>query len=98
MTIANNLFKDEGEKYKKGRKITGKPFVLHHCYEELANEEKWRVRELDVHAKGMTATEAATIIDDGGSSDDNKKRSSTPHSVAYTKRPLLGKKAAKELR
>ena len=36
-------------------------------------------------------------IDDDASSDENKKRSSTPHSVAFTKRPVLGRKAAKEL-
>jgi hypothetical protein len=44
------------------------------------------------------ATEATTIIDDDASSDDNKKRSSTPHLVANTRRPLLGKKAPKEMR
>ena len=81
-----------------GRKIFGKSFVLHHCYEELGNEEKWKSCDgLDVHNLGMNATEAATIIDDDASSDENKKRSSTPHSVAFTKRSVLGRKAAKEL-
>jgi hypothetical protein len=52
---------------------------------------------MGVHIKGMNATsEATTIIDDDASSDDNKKRSSTPHSVANTRRPLLGKKAPKK--
>jgi hypothetical protein len=92
------LFKDQGRKNKKGRKIFGKAFVLHHCYDELGNEEKWKKRDgLDVHTLGMNATAAAaTIIDDDASSDENKKRSSTPHSVAFTKRPVLGRKAAKE--
>jgi hypothetical protein len=59
MTIAQNLFKDDGKKDNKGRKIVGNAFVLHHCYEELGNEEKWRNHDgMDVHAKGMTATEA----------------------------------------
>ena len=93
------MFKDQGRKDKKGRKILGKPFVLHHCYDEIENEEKWKKCDaLDVYTLGMNATAAAaTIIDDDASSDENKKRSSTPHSVAYTKRPVLGRKATKEL-
>jgi hypothetical protein len=94
------LFKDKWKKNKKGKKMIGKSFVLHHFYEELGNEEKWKTRDkMGVHTQGMNATaEAATIIDDDASSDDNKKRSSTPHSVANTRRPLLGKKAPKEMR
>lgn len=97
MTIVQNLFKNEGKRNKRGKKITGKSFVLHHCNEELGNG-KWKNRdEMGVHIKGMNATsEATTIIDDDASSDDNKKRSSTPHSVANTRRPLLGKKAPKK--
>jgi hypothetical protein len=99
MTIDQNLFKDKWKKNKKGKKMIGKSFVLHHCYAELGNEEKWKTRDkMGVHTKGMNATaEAATIIDDDASSDDKNKRSSTPHSLANTRRPFLGKKAAKEM-
>jgi hypothetical protein len=83
---------------KKGKKIIGKSFVLHHLYEELGNEEKWKNRdEMDVHKKGMNATaEATTIIDDDASSDENKKRRSTPYSVANTRGPCLERRLSKK--
>jgi membrane protein involved in colicin uptake len=64
----------------------------------LGNEEKWKNRgRVDVPTfLAQQATAAATIIDDDDSSGDDRKRSSTPHSV--TKRPVLGRKAAKELK
>jgi hypothetical protein len=43
----------------------------------------------------MNATGEATIIHDDASSEDSKKRSSTPHSVAKTRRNMLGKKTVK---
>jgi hypothetical protein len=39
------LFRDVGKKNKKGNKILGKPFTMHHCYEVLGNEEKWKTRD-----------------------------------------------------
>jgi hypothetical protein len=92
------MYRDEGKKTKKGKKILAKPFTLHHCYDVLGNEEKWKNRgRVDVPTfLAQQATAAATIIDDDDSSGDDRKRSSTPHSV--TKRPVLGRKAAKELK
>jgi hypothetical protein len=43
----------------------------------------------------MQTTEA-TIINDDASSGEDKKTSSTPHSVANTRRPAIGKKATKD--
>ncbi|KAK1661087.1 hypothetical protein QYE76_049246 [Lolium multiflorum] len=43
-SMAQGLFRDVGKKNKKGNKILGKPFMLHHCYEVLGNEEKWKTR------------------------------------------------------
>jgi hypothetical protein len=92
------LYRDEGKKTKKVNKILSKSFTLHHCYEVLGNEEKWKNRGLDVGTVAMNATGEATIINDDDSSDEGKKRRSTPHSVANTIRPVLGKKAAKDLK
>jgi hypothetical protein len=39
------MYRDEGKKTKKGNKILAKPFMLHHCYEVLENEEKWKTHE-----------------------------------------------------
>jgi hypothetical protein len=65
----------------------------------LGNEEKWKtVKKLDAATIDMNATGEATIIDDDASSEDDKKRSSTPHSVANTRRNILGKKEAKDLK
>jgi hypothetical protein len=75
------LYRDEGENTKKGNKILGKAFTLHHCYEVLGNEEKWKTHGLDVGTLAMNATGEATIIDDEDSSDEGKERSITPHSV-----------------
>ncbi|KAE8820837.1 putative receptor protein kinase ZmPK1 [Hordeum vulgare] len=38
--IAQNLFKGEEKKNKKGNIKKGRPFTLHHCYEELKDDEK----------------------------------------------------------
>ena len=97
--MGQGMFRDEGKKTKKGKKILSKPFTLHHCYDVLAHEEKWTKRgRVDVPTfLAQQATVEATIIDDDDSSgDDRKRRSSTPHSVS--KRPVLGRKAAKELK
>jgi hypothetical protein len=64
----------------------------------LGNEEKWKTRGLDPATIAMNATGEATIIHDDASSEDSKKRSSTPHSVAKTRRNMLGKKAVKDLK
>jgi hypothetical protein len=65
----------------------------------LGNEEKWKTRgKLDAATIATNATGEATIIDDDASSEEGKKRGSTPHSVANTRRNMLGKKAAKDLK
>nr|XP_051211072.1 uncharacterized protein LOC127328519 [Lolium perenne] len=95
-SMAQGLFRDVGKKNKKGNKILGKPFTLHHCYEVLGNEEKWKTRvKLEATTMEANATGDATIIDDDDSSDEGKKRSSTPHSVNNGLRNVLGRKAPK---
>jgi hypothetical protein len=81
--MGQGMYRDEGKKTKKGKKILTKPVTLHHCYDVLGNEEKWKNRgRVDVPTfLAQQATAAATIIDDDDSSGDDRKRSSTPHSV-----------------
>jgi hypothetical protein len=65
----------------------------------LANEEKWKTRgKLDAATITTNATGKETIIDDDDSSEEGKKRSSTPHSVTNTRRNVLGRKAAKDMK
>ncbi|XP_071683654.1 uncharacterized protein [Lolium perenne] len=98
-SMAQGLFRDVGKKNKKGNKILGKPFTLHHCYDVLGNEEKWKTRgKLDAATMAAHATGDATIIDDDDSSDEGKKRSSTPHSVNNGRRNVHGRKTAKEMK
>jgi hypothetical protein len=94
------LYINEGRKTKKGKKILAKPFTFHHCFEVLGNQEKWKTRGKDVATLAATNTTGeATIIDEDASSDEDcKKRSSTLHLVAFTRRNVLGNKAAKELK
>jgi hypothetical protein len=40
-----DMYRDVGKKSKKGNKILGKPFTMHHYYDGLANEEKWKTHE-----------------------------------------------------
>jgi hypothetical protein len=88
-----------GKKNKKGNKILRKLFMLHHCYEVLGNEDKWKTRgKLDAATIATNATGEATIIDDDDSSEEGKKRSSTPHSVNNARRNVLGRKAAKDMK
>nr|XP_051229030.1 uncharacterized protein LOC127346810 [Lolium perenne] len=98
-SMAQGLFRDVGKKNKKGNKILGKPFTLHHCYGVLGNEEKWKTRgKLDAATMTANATGDATIIDDDDSSDEGKKRSSTPHSVNNGRRNVHGRKTAKDMK
>jgi hypothetical protein len=98
--MAQGLFRDVGKKNHKGNKILGKPFTMHHCYEVLGNEEKWKTRgKLDATTMAANATGCeATIIDDDDSSEEGKKRSSTPHSVNNARKSVLGRKAAKDMK
>nr|XP_051211901.1 uncharacterized protein LOC127329421 [Lolium perenne] len=99
-SMAQGLFRDVGKKNKKGNKILGKSFTLHHCYEVLGNEEKWKTRgKMDAATMAANATGDATIIDDDDSSDEGRmKRSSTPHSVNNGRRNVHGRKTAKEMK
>jgi hypothetical protein len=42
--MAQGMYIDEGKKTKKGKQIIAKPFTMHHCYEVLGNEDKWKTR------------------------------------------------------
>jgi hypothetical protein len=80
------MYRYEGKKTKKGNKILAKPFMLHHCYEVLGNEEKWKTRgKLDTATIATNATGEATIIADDASSEEGKKRSSTSNMVERQK-------------
>ena len=77
------MFKERIKKGPNGRLIKdrlGKSFTLHHAFEELENDEKWRARDV---------LEVPTVVDDGDEacSGEDGKRSPTPNSVARTKRP-----------
>ena len=95
--MGQSLFKEEGKENKKGKPIAPRTFVFIHCYDLLCNEEKWKSRDgVEVLSKNAAA-EATINLEEDATSDDNK-RSSTPHSVANTRRPLHGKKAAKDMK
>jgi hypothetical protein len=40
--MGQGMYRDDEKKTKKGKKILAKPFTLHHSYDVLANEEKWK--------------------------------------------------------
>jgi hypothetical protein len=56
------------------------------------------VEKLDAATIATNVTGEATIIDDNDSSEKGKKRSSTPHSITNTRRNMLGRKAAKDMK
>jgi hypothetical protein len=53
---------------------------------------------LDAATIATNTTGDATIIDDDESSEEGKKRSYTPHSIANTRRNVLGRKATKDIK
>ncbi|XBH66215.1 hypothetical protein VPH35_119663 [Triticum aestivum] len=102
--IAQNLFKEEERKTKKGKIKKGRVFTLPHCYNMLKDDEKWKKREylddLNLSNKRKRTIELnddEEEEEDDASSDDGK-RSPTPNSVSYSKpkRPDGCKKDAKE--
>ncbi|KAE8795898.1 hypothetical protein D1007_29174 [Hordeum vulgare] len=98
--IAQNLFKGEEKKTKKGNIKKGRPFTLPHCYEELKDDEKWKkhdgIDDVDESNKRKRAIELDH--DEEEASSDDGKRSPTQNSVSYSKpkRPDGCKKDAKE--
>ncbi|KAE8767893.1 UDP-glycosyltransferase 73C6 [Hordeum vulgare] len=101
LNIAQNLFKGEEKRTKKGRMKKGKPFILPHCYKVLKDDEKWKKRE-DIDDLDLSKKRKRTINleddDEEDASGEEGKRSSTPNSVSYSKpkRPDGTKKDAKE--
>nr|XP_020163683.1 caldesmon-like [Aegilops tauschii subsp. strangulata] len=101
--IAQNLFKGEEKRTKKGKIKKGRIFTLPHCYEVLKDDEKWKKRDdlddLDLSNKRKRTIELDDDEEeeDDASSDDGK-RNPTPNSVSYSKpkRPDGCKKDAKE--
>jgi hypothetical protein len=94
------LFKEKIKKGPNGRLIKdrpGKAFTLHHAYEELENDEKWKSRDFLEVPKKKASVGDDNIVDDGyeASSSEDGKRSSTPNSIARFKR-LEVRKMAKE--
>ncbi|XBH95979.1 hypothetical protein VPH35_086455 [Triticum aestivum] len=87
--IAQNLFKEEERKSKKGKIKKGRVFTLPHCYEVLKDDEKWKKRE-DLDDLHLSDKRKRTIkLDDDDeeedASSDDDKRSPTPNSVSYSK-------------
>nr|XP_045089697.1 glutathione S-transferase T3-like [Aegilops tauschii subsp. strangulata] len=99
--IAQNLFKGEEKRTKKGKIKKGSPFTLPRCYDVLKDDEKWQKRDdidgLDLSNKRKRTIELDDDDEEDASSDDGK-RSPTPNSVSYSKpkRPDGTKKDAKE--
>ncbi|XBI76057.1 hypothetical protein VPH35_069335 [Triticum aestivum] len=100
--IAQNLFKEEERKTKKGKIKKGRVFTLPHCYEVLKDDEKWKKRE-DLDDLHLRDKRKRTINldddddeDDDASSDDGK-RSPTPNLVSYSK-PKIQDAATEERR
>nr|XP_020161559.1 glutathione S-transferase T3-like [Aegilops tauschii subsp. strangulata] len=89
--IAQNLFKEEERKTKKGKIKKGRVFTLPHGYKLLKDDEKWKKRE-DLDDLHLSNKRKRTIElnddeeeeEDDASSDDGK-RSPTPNSVSYSK-------------
>ncbi|XBI76892.1 hypothetical protein VPH35_070076 [Triticum aestivum] len=83
--IAQNLFKEETRKTKKGKIKKGRFFTLSHCYEVLKNDEKWKNRDGldDLHLSNKRKVDDDEEEDDASS--DDGKRSPTPNSVSYSK-------------
>ncbi|XP_073355576.1 glutathione S-transferase T3-like [Aegilops tauschii subsp. strangulata] len=99
--IAQNSFKGEEKRTKKGKIKKGRPFTLPHCYEVLKDDEKWKkhddLDDLDLSNKRKRTIELDDEEEEDASSDDGK-RSPTANSVSYSKpkRPDGCKKDAKK--
>ncbi|XBI94219.1 hypothetical protein VPH35_030906 [Triticum aestivum] len=87
--IAQNLFKEETRKTKKGKIKKGRVFTLSHCYEVLKNDEKWKNRDglddLHLSNKRKRTIEVDDDEEEEDASSDDGKRSPTPNSVSYSK-------------
>ncbi|XBI76324.1 hypothetical protein VPH35_069576 [Triticum aestivum] len=87
--IAQNLFKEEMRKTKKGKIKKGRFFTLSHCYEVLKNDEKWKNRDglddLHLSNKRKQTIEVDDDEEEDDASSDDGKRSPTPNSVSYSK-------------
>ncbi|KAE8792201.1 Alternative oxidase 1a, mitochondrial [Hordeum vulgare] len=101
LNIAQNLFKGEEKRTKKGKINKGSPFTLPHCYNVLQDDEKWKKRE-DIDDFDLSKKRKRTIDleddDEEDASSEEGKISPTPNSVSYSKpkRPDGTKKDAKE--
>ncbi|KAE8770879.1 hypothetical protein D1007_57297 [Hordeum vulgare] len=85
--IAQNLFRGEEKRTKKGKIKKGRPFTLHHCYEELKDDEKWKKRDSigDVDESNKHKRTIELGHEEEEASSDDGKRSPTPNSVSYSK-------------
>ena len=89
------MYKGVGKKNKNGQICHRKPFVLHHAYTALENEEKWRAPPAIRKIKAKKNKQLEGGDDDNASCGDEGNRSPNPNSVAPPKRPI-GRKQAKE--
>ena len=88
MNIAQNLFKGEEKRTKKGKIKKGRPFTLPHCYEILKDVEKWKKREdiddLDLSKKCKRTIDLEYDEEEDASNEDGK-RNPNANSVSYSK-------------
>ncbi|KAE8771357.1 putative receptor protein kinase ZmPK1 [Hordeum vulgare] len=88
LNIAQNLFKGEEKRTKKGKIKKGSPFTLPHCYKVLKDDEKWKKREdIDDLDSSKKRKRTIDLVDDEeeDASSEECKRSPTPNSVSYSK-------------
>ncbi|XBI81661.1 hypothetical protein VPH35_090517 [Triticum aestivum] len=72
--IAQNLFKEETRKTKKGKIKKGRVFTLSHCYEVLKNDEKWKNRDGldDLHLSNKRKVDDDEEEDDASTNEVRK--------------------------
>ena len=70
--IARGLFRERNNKGEK-RKKKGKAFTFHHCYIELKDEEKWKIREVFDASK-----KKSVVVEDDEDAPGEERRSPTP--------------------
>ncbi|KAE8794586.1 putative receptor protein kinase ZmPK1 [Hordeum vulgare] len=80
LNIAQNLFKGEEKRTKKGKIKKGRPFTLPHCYEVLKDDEKWKKREdiddFDLSKKRKRTIDLKDDDEEDASSEEGKR---SPH-------------------
>ncbi|KAE8800456.1 Tyrosine N-monooxygenase [Hordeum vulgare] len=83
LNIAQNLFRGEEKKTKKGKIKKGRAFMLPHCYKVFKDVEEWKAH--DDQKEGNKRKAAIDLDDEEEASSDDGKSIPTQNSVAYSK-------------